>query len=197
MQRNQTEEGFKKLRMEEQELMYLVQKGDEEAFEKIVSIYKHRIVNFLTQLTGDYQRSVDLAQETFMRVYFKANKYKPVAPLSSWIYTIASNLAKTELKKARRMSTVSLDDTESRLGNQITAKDETQDSYLIENLQKALSSLHPRYRLPIILKDIEGFSQEEIAEILKRPVGTIKARISRGREHLKHILEKDEHNLDF
>ncbi|MCK4931636.1 MAG: sigma-70 family RNA polymerase sigma factor [Candidatus Aminicenantes bacterium] len=183
--------------MEEQELMHLVQKGDEVAFEKIVSIYKHRIVNFLTQLTGDYQKAVDLAQETFMRVYFKANKYKPVAPLSSWIYTIASNLAKTELKKTRRMSTVSIDDTESRLGEQIAAKEKNQDTYLIENLKKALNSLHPRYRLPIILKDIEGFSQDEIAQILKRPVGTIKARISRGRERLKHILEKDEHNLDF
>lgn len=197
MQRIQMEKGFRKLRMEEQELMHLVQKGDEVAFEKIVSIYKHRIVNFLTQLTGDYQRAVDLAQETFMRVYFKANKYKPVAPLSSWIYTIASNLAKTELKKTRRMSTVSIDDTESRLGEKIAAKEKNQDTYLIENLKKALNSLHPRYRLPIILKDIEGFSQDEIAQILKRPVGTIKARISRGRERLKHILEKDEHNLDF
>ena len=197
MQRIQMEKGFRKLRMEEQELMHLVQKGDEVAFEKIVSIYKHRIVNFLTQLTGDYQKAVDLAQETFMRVYFKANKYKPVAPLSSWIYTIASNLAKTELKKTRRMSTVSIDDTESRLGEQIAAKEKNQDTYLIENLKKALNSLHPRYRLPIILKDIEGFSQDEIAQILKRPVGTIKARISRGRERLKHILEKDEHNLDF
>ncbi len=197
MQRNQTEKGLRKLRMEEQELMHLVQKGDEVAFEKIVSIYKHRIVNFLTQLTGDYQRAVDLAQETFMRVYFKANKYRPVAPLSSWIYTIASNLAKTELKKTRKMSTFSIDDTESRLGEQIAAKDENQDTYLIENLKKALDSLHPRYRLPIILKDIEGFSQEEIAQILKRPVGTVKARISRGRVQLKHILEKDEHNLDF
>jgi len=183
--------------MEEQELMHLVQKGDEVAFEKIVSIYKHRIVNFLTQLTGDYQRAVDLAQETFMRVYFKANKYKPVAPLSSWIYTIASNLAKTDLKKTRKMSTVSIDDTENRLGEQIAAKEKNQDTYLIENLKKALDSMHPRYRLPIILKDIEGFSQEEIAQILKRPVGTIKARISRGRDQLKHMLEKDEHNLDF
>jgi RNA polymerase sigma-70 factor (ECF subfamily) len=197
MQRNQTVEGSKKLRMEEQELMHLVQKGDEVAFEKIVAIYKHRIVNFLTQLTGDYQKAVDLAQETFMRVYFKSNRYKPVAPLSSWIYTIASNLAKTELKRERKMSTVSIDDTNSHLGDQIAAEEKNQETYLIENLKKALYSLHPRYRLPIILKDIEGFSQEEIAQILKRPVGTIKARISRGRDHLKQILEKDEHNLDF
>lgn len=197
MQRNKTEKGSKELRMEEQELMHLVQKGDEVAFEKLVFIYKHRIVNFLTQLTGDYQKAVELAQETFIRVYFKANKYRPVAPLSSWIYTIASNLAKTELKKERKMAIVSIDDTGSYIGEQISAEEENQDTYLIENLKRALDSLHPRYRIPIILKDIEGFSQEEIAQILKRPVGTIKARISRGRERLKHLLEKDEHNLDF
>jgi RNA polymerase sigma-70 factor (ECF subfamily) len=183
--------------MEEQELMHLVQKGDEVAFEKIVSIYKHRIVNYLTQITGDYQRAVDLAQETFMRVYFKSNKYRPIAPLSSWIYTIASNLAKTELKKTRKLSTVSLDDTQIHLGDHIPAAGEPGETYLVENLKKALDTLHPRYRIPIVLKDIEGFSQEEIAQIMKRPVGTIKARISRGRAQLKHILEKDEHNLDF
>jgi len=196
MQRFPQNKGSRELRMEEQELMHLVQKGDEAAFEKIVAMYKHRIVNFLTQMTGDYQNAVELSQETFMRVYFKANRYKPVAPLSSWIYTIASNLAKTELKKARKMSTVSLDDTERNIGNRVAASNDLQDSFLAKNLKKALDTLHPRYRIPIILKDIEGFSQEEIAQILKRPVGTIKARISRGRDYLKKAIEKSEKNID-
>ncbi|MBN1224139.1 MAG: sigma-70 family RNA polymerase sigma factor [Candidatus Aminicenantes bacterium] len=177
--------------MEEQELMHLVQEGDEAAFEKIVVMYKHRIVNFLTQMTGDYQKAVELAQETFMRVYFKADRYKPIAPLSAWIYTIASNLARTELKKMRKLSTVSLDDMHNSVGSQVASKDETQDTYLIKSVKRALSSLHPRYRIPVILKDIEGFSQDEIAQMLKRPVGTIKARISRGRDHLKKALEQD------
>ncbi|MFW6129362.1 MAG: RNA polymerase sigma factor [Candidatus Aminicenantaceae bacterium] len=77
------------MKMDEQELMRRVQKGDEMAFEQIVRIYKDKIVNFLYQMTNDYQKAVELSQETFMRVYFKANKYKPMAPLSSWIYTIA------------------------------------------------------------------------------------------------------------
>ena len=196
MQRFPQNKCSRELRMEEQELMHLVQKGDEAAFEKIVAMYKNRIVNFLTQMTGDYQKAVELSQETFMRVYFKANHYKPMAPLSSWIYTIASNLAKTELKKARKMSTVSLDDTERNLGNRMAASNDPQDSFLIKNLKHALNTLHPRYRIPIILKDIEGFSQEEIAQILKRPVGTIKARISRGRDYLKQALEKSEKNID-
>jgi RNA polymerase sigma-70 factor (ECF subfamily) len=64
------------------------------------------------------------------------------------------------------------------------------DPGLIKNLREALDALHPRYRIPVILKDMEGFSQEEIAQVLKKPVGTIKARISRGRSFLKKRLER-------
>ena len=172
--------------------MRLVQKGDESAFEKIVVMYKNRIVNYLTQMTGDYQRAVELTQETFMRVYFKADRYKPIAPFSSWIYAIASNLAKTDLKKMRKYTTVSLDDVPAPSGSQLASTDELQVSFLVKNVKRALDSLHPRYRIPVVLKDIEGFSQEEIAQILKRPVGTVKARISRGREHLKKVLERED-----
>lgn len=175
--------------MDEQELVRQIQEGDEMAFTELVRIYKDRIVNFLCKLTGDYQKAVDLSQETFMRVYFKAHQYKPVAPFSSWIYTIASNLAKTEMKKMRKFSFVSLDDVQNNLPIEAYAKNPS-ESGMISNLKKALNSLHPRYKIPVILKDIEGFSQEEIAQILKRPLGTIKARINRGRNYLKKELEK-------
>ena len=177
------------LRMEEQELISRVREGDEAAFARIMEIYKDRIVNYLYQFTRDYQRAVDLSQETFLRVYFKADKYRPIAPLSSWIYAIACNLAKTEVKKRRRMATVSLEDIPNSLDAGTYSQDPP-DPGLLRNLREALDALHPRYRVPVILKDMEGFSQEEIARIIKRPVGTVKARISRGREHLKKMLEK-------
>ncbi|UCE21789.1 MAG: RNA polymerase sigma factor [Candidatus Aminicenantes bacterium] len=175
--------------MDEQELVRQIQKGDEMAFAEIVKIYKDKIVNFLWKITGDYQKAVELSQETFMRVYFKANKYKPIAPFSSWIYTIASNLAKTEMKKMRRYAAVSLDDVQNNHPMEVYANNPT-DSGLLSNLKEALNSLHPRYKIPVILKDVEGFSQEEIAQMLKSPLGTIKARISRGRDYLKKELEK-------
>ncbi len=177
------------MRMDEQELVRQIQKGDEMAFAEIVKIYKDKIVNFLWKITGDYQKAVELSQETFMRVYFKANKYKPIAPFSSWIYTIASNLAKTEMKKMRKYAAVSLDDVQNNLPMEAYASNPT-DSGLLSNLKEALNSLHPRYKIPVILKDVEGFSQEEIAQMLKSPLGTIKARISRGRDYLKKELEK-------
>lgn len=176
--------------MDEQELIGKIQEGDEMAFARIVSIYQHKIVNFLWQLTGDYQKSVELAQETFMRVYFKANKYKPIAPLSSWIYTIASNLAKTEMKKTRRFPSVSFENAENNINTKLAYTRNQKNLDLIKDLREAVNSLHPRYKIPVILKDIEGFSQEEIAQILNKPIGTIKARISRGRNYLKKGLEE-------
>ncbi len=175
--------------MDEHELMVQVQEGSEMAFKEIVRIYKDRIVNFLCQLTGDYQKAVELSQETFMRVYFKAHRYRPIAPLSSWIYSIASNLAKTEMKKMRRVPLISIEEIQNSLPIEGEGSNPSESS-LIRKLRAALDSLHPRYRIPVILKDIEGFSQEEIAQILKKPLGTIKARISRGREYLKRELEK-------
>ena len=176
--------------MDEQKLICKVQEGDEVAFEEIVAIYKNKIVNFLYQLTGDYEKAVELAQETFMRVYFKADRYKPVAPLSSWIYTIASNLAKTELKKMRRYNHVYIDDVQNKYAEGLSNQEDRESLGMIKKVKTALDLLHPRYKIPVILKDIEGFTQEEIAEILKKPVGTIKARISRGRTYLRKELEK-------
>jgi len=176
--------------MDDQELIRQVQEGDEVAFGAIVSVYKDRIVNYLYQFTSDYQKAVELSQETFVRVFFKAKQYKPVAPLSSWIYAIASNLARTEMKRTRKFAAVSLDDIAAHEVRQKAYAQDPPDPGLIKNLREALEALHPRYRIPVVLKDIEGFSQEEIAQILKKPVGTIKARISRGRSFLKKRLEK-------
>jgi RNA polymerase sigma-70 factor (ECF subfamily) len=185
------------MNMDEQHLVGRIQAGDEWAFAEIVHIYKDRIVNYLYQVTGDYQKAADLSQETFLRVFFKANKYRPIAPFSSWIYAIASNLAKTELKKNRRANLVSFDDLQPGL-EASTPSEESTDSGLIKNLRQALEALNPRYRIPVVLKDIEGYSQEEIAEIIQRPVGTVKARISRGRNILKKQLEKaTKENLSF
>lgn len=184
------------MRMDEQELVRRVQEGDEVAFGEIVRMYKHKIVNYLWQLTGDYQRAAELSQETFMRVYFKAHKYKPFAPFSSWIYAIASNLAKTELKKMSKVLTVPLELVQNKIPIEYSSNGNS-DSELTEQLKKALNSLHPRYKIPVILKDLEGFSQDEIAQILKKPLGTIKARITRGRNYLRKELEKSCPKIEF
>jgi len=177
------------MKMDEQELISRVRGGDEAAFARIVGLYKDRIVNYIYHLTGDYEKAVDLSQETFMRVFFKADKYRPVAALSCWIYTIAGNLAKTELKKRRRALVVPLEEVQNDLQSGSYSED-APDTGLTRNLRTALDDLNPRYRIPVVLKDVEGYSQEEITAILKKPVGTIKARISRGRHMLRRALER-------
>ncbi len=169
--------------------MERIKQGDESAFARLMTIYKDRIVNFLYQVTGDYQLAVDLAQETFLRVYFKAKKYRPIAPVSAWIYSIAANLARTEKKKLSRQQTISLEEIVNDYTSGSYSVDHA-DPGLMRNVRQALKRLHPRYRIPLILKDVEGFSQEEIAEVLKLPLGTVKARISRGREYIRRWLEE-------
>jgi len=175
--------------MDDQELMEKIKKGDEVAFSDLMVMYKDRVVNFLYQFTGDYQLAVDLSQETFLRVFFKAKKYRPIAPVSSWIYAIAANLARTERKKISRKAAIPLDEVTDSYSAGTYSLDHN-DPGLMRNVKQALDRLHPRYRLPVILKDVEGFSQEEIAAMLKLPVGTVKARISRGREYLRRWLEE-------
>jgi len=176
--------------MDEQELVRRLQRKDEQAFREVVQLYKDRIVNFLWQLTGDYEKAVDLAQETFLRVFFKAHQYRPIAPLMSWIYAIASNLAKTELKRMKKMNIVSFEEIKNFFIEKEPTYNPPEKEELIRSLREALNRLSPQYRIPVILKDIEGFSQEEIAQILRLPLGTVKARISRGRSRLKKELEK-------
>jgi RNA polymerase sigma-70 factor (ECF subfamily) len=91
--------------------------------------------------------AVDLSQETFLRVYFKADKYRPIAPLSSWIYAIASNLAKTDARKRRRTATVPLDELPNSYDAGTYSQDPP-DPGLVRNLRDALEALHPRYRVP-------------------------------------------------
>lgn len=169
--------------------MERVKEGDESAFCQLLGLYKDKIVNFLYQVTGDYQLAVDLSQETFLRVYFKAKKYRPIAPVSSWIYSIAANLARTEKKKLNRHPAVPLEEITNDYSAGSYSLDHN-DPGLMRNVRLALNRLHPRYRIPVILKDVEGFSQEEIARLLKLPLGTVKARISRGREYLRRWLEE-------
>ncbi len=174
--------------MDEQELLRKIKEGDEMAFAALMTAYKDRLVNFLFHSTGDYEKAVDLAQETFIRVYFRAHQYRPIAPVSAWIFTIASNLAKSEAKKRKKMNLVSLEEITQEVGGEAASYDPP-SSGLTRNLQLALEELPAHYRIPLLLKDIEGFSQEEIARMLRRPVGTIKARISRARHILRRRLE--------
>lgn len=175
-----------------------VKAGDEAAFGEIISRYKNPITNFLYRFLNDYEEAVDLAQETFVRVYFALDRYHTNYAFSTYIYRIASNLAISELRKRRRRSILSLtglfqSDEEGTAEFQPPDSRPLPDHDLVESEQsrviaKAIATLPPKYRIPIILRDVEGRSYEEVAELMQLGLGTTKSRISRGRGLLREKL---------
>ena len=172
--------------------------GDEAAFAEIVQRYRNPLTNYLYRMLNDYEEAVDLAQETFVRVYFAINRYHTDYAFSTYIYRIASNLAISEIRKRKRRKLMSLTgffQYESEEAD-LHPPDEKPlpDADLISGeekavIAKAIAALPDKYRAPIILRDIEGRTYEEIAEILELGLGTTKSRISRARGLLREKLK--------
>ena len=187
---------MEKNNLTDEQLMKMFQEGDEHAYNQLVTKYKDRILNYIINFVGDYVSAQDLAQDTFLKVYIKKNSYKEIAKFSTWLYTIAGNLAKTELRKIKRRKTYSVsalsrDDKEFVL--KVPEKDsidETDQYGQSEFMQSALLDLEADFRNIIILREIQGTSYEVISKILKLPLGTVKSRINRGKLKLRDILIK-------
>jgi len=187
---------MEKNNLTDEQLMKMFQEGDEHAYNQLVTKYKDRILNYIINFTGDYVSAQDLAQDTFLRVYIKKHSYREIAKFSTWLYTIAGNLAKTELRKIKRRKTYSVsalsrDDKEFVLKvPEKDAIDETEQYGQSEFMQSALLELDDDFRNIIILREIQGTSYEIISKILKLPLGTVKSRINRGKLKLRDILIK-------
>ena len=173
--------------------------GDEDAFAELVGRYRNPITNYIYRMTNDYDGAVDLAQETFVRVYRAAERYQTTYAFSTYIYRIATNLAISELRKRKRRKVVSLTGFfQSRDGGEPQefnppdpkplADTELVDAERRRAVQRAISTLPEKYRAPLILRDVEGKSYEDISRILETSEGTIKSRISRARGFLREKM---------
>ncbi|HKY03298.1 MAG TPA: sigma-70 family RNA polymerase sigma factor [Blastocatellia bacterium] len=180
------------------ELLALIRDGDEAAFQEIVRRYRNPITNFVYRMIDDYERSVELAQETFIRVYTSASRYQANYSFSTYIYRIASNLAISELRRRKRRKLVSLfspftNDDGEQVEMDLPDLNPLQDESLIETerrqaVARAITSLPEKYRVAIVLRDVEGLSYDRIAEVLELSEGTVKSRINRARNLLKDKL---------
>ena len=170
--------------------------GDEDAFAELVARYRNQITSYIYRMTSDYDGAVDLAQETFMRVYRAAARYQTTHAFSTYIYRIATNLAISELRKRKRRRLVSLTGLLTSADGQeprdFDAPDERplQDVSLVDFekrqfVKRAISTLPEKYRAPLVLRDVEGKSYDEIAAILSTSEGTVKSRINRARNFLR------------
>ncbi|MBN2030557.1 sigma-70 family RNA polymerase sigma factor [bacterium] len=184
----------------DEELINRFQQGDVYAFEQIVHRYKEPLVNFIYHFVGNRIDAEDVVQETFLRVFKKKNLYRSVAKFSTWIYTIASNLAKTELRRRRRRRILSLsqmgyEDKDYELPDHFSSPDKAIERKTKEQtIRKEIEALPAKFKEVVVLRDIQEFSYEEISQILNIPLGTVKSRVNRGRlrlqKHLQHLLDK-------
>jgi RNA polymerase sigma-70 factor (ECF subfamily) len=178
----------------DEELIARFQNGDTYAFDLLVRRYKDPLLNFIFRFLGDLVESEDIVQETFYRVYKNKHYYKEVAKFSTWIYTIAGNLAKTELRRRKRRKIFSIHketaaEKELELPDLQSDPEKEVNTVVTEKIiQKAITSLPQKFRQVIVLRDIQGFSYEEISSIIKVPLGTVKSRVNRARLKLQEDL---------
>jgi RNA polymerase sigma-70 factor, ECF subfamily len=183
------------------ELITAIGQGDEEAFQLIVQRYRTPIINFLYRMLSDYERAVDLSQETFLRIYTSAHKYQATHCFSTYIYRIASNLAISELRQRKRRKWVSMftfwgkNDEQEEREMEIPANLPLQDDVMVADERRqavaaAIQTLPEKYRLTLVLRDVEGLSYDEISKVTGLSEGTVKSRINRARNLLREKLEK-------
>lgn len=182
--------------MSDEDLMSQFQMGTVEAFDLLVGRYHDPLTNYIYRFLGDMKECEDLLQETFLRVYRNRHSYRRIAKFSTWLYTIAGNLARSEYRKRKRrrlysLQSVNRDDEEY----EVEIPDETflpdkhaegtiQDRYI----QDALAQIPEEFREVVVLRDVQQLAYEEIADITGLPMGTVKSRINRGRTKLQGIL---------
>ena len=183
--------------MSDEDLMSQFQAGSVEAFDILVSRYKDPLTNYIYRFIGDMKECEDLLQETFLRVYRNRHSYRRIARFSTWLYTIAGNLARSEYRKRKRrrissLQSINKNDEEYEMevpdetfSPDIDTESTIQDFYI----QEALSQIPEEFREVVVLRDVQQLSYDEIAEITGLPMGTVKSRINRGRTKLQILLK--------
>jgi RNA polymerase sigma-70 factor (ECF subfamily) len=172
--------------------------GEHRAFGELVRRYDSRLVNFVYRTVGDRERAQDLVQETFVRVYRHLHRFDQTKKFSTWIYTIAGNLAKNELRNRSRNPLVLFQtlkqnwDADHRPleweDTQFKPDDLYRKRFVREKVEEAVKQLPEHHRVVFVLRELEGKTYEEIAEITGVNLGTVKSRLNRARNNFAQII---------
>ncbi|MGD8921928.1 MAG: sigma-70 family RNA polymerase sigma factor [Candidatus Zixiibacteriota bacterium] len=168
-------------------LMRAIQKGDMVAFNSMVDRYKNRLMNVIGRMLSSTEEAEDIVQETFVRVYQHRQSFNFKHCFSTWIYTIALNLARNELRKRKKFKFYEISEMQ---GNEkefaVDAKVPTRLPQVLEN---AIRQLPEKYRIAFVLRDVQELPYDEVAKILNVPLGTVKSRVNRARLMLRDKLQ--------
>ncbi|MEN8375913.1 MAG: sigma-70 family RNA polymerase sigma factor [Gemmatimonadota bacterium] len=172
--------------------------GEYRAFDELVGRYQDRLLNFIYRTIGDRDRAEDLVQETFVRVYRHLHRFDQTKKFSTWIYTISGNLAKNELRNRSRNPLVLFQaikknwDTDHRPleweDNSYRPDDLFRKRHLKETVEWAVTKLPEHHRIVFVLRELQGKTYEEIADITGVNLGTVKSRLNRARNNFAQII---------
>lgn len=183
----------------DEELMLLVQEGRGRAYDVLVLRYKNRLFTYLFRLLGNRDEAEELAQESFVKAYMHAGKYRTIARFSTWLYTIATNLVRNRIRASKRRPApvslwsetagsdgdgkwVDIRDDSSRPDEEFERRDAQ------EIVQGAIVRIPEKYRSAFVLRELSEMSYEEIAAVTGLKLGTVRSRINRGRAHFKRTV---------
>jgi RNA polymerase sigma-70 factor (ECF subfamily) len=169
------------------ELFRLVQKGDMVAFSELVNRYRHRLMNVIGRMLASQEEAEDIVQESFLRVYQHRESFDFKHCFSTWLYTIALNLARNELRKKKKYKFVDIFDMQNKEVE--TAVEPKIPSNLGPSLEAAIAALPDKYKTAFLMRDIEEMPYEEVARALSVPLGTVKSRVNRARSILREKLK--------
>lgn len=179
---------------------------DERAFNALVARFQDRVYNLIRRLLGNPEEARDVTQEVFVSVFEKVDSYRGDASIATWIYRIATNHAKNRIKYLSRrkdrqresLESLAVPPTSSRLSAEVPRPDQALLRERVSRLvDAALGELDEEQRIVLVLRDVEGQSYEDIAEITGLQLGTVKSRLHRGRQRLKEALAPYIDPLDF
>lgn len=187
-------------RMDDGEVVSAFLEGEERAFQELVERYQTRLLNFIYRTVGDRERAEDLVQEVFIRIYRHLHRFDRTKKFSTWAYTIASNLAKNELRNRSRNPLVlfqtlrgTRNEEEERPLQFEDFQSRPDDLYRKRHLRSlvedTVAQLPEHHRQVFVLRELEGKSYEEIAEITDCNLGTVKSRLNRARTAFASIIE--------
>lgn len=167
-----------------------LQRGDIDAFEILVRRHEKTIFNLVYRMLGDYDDAAETSQEVFLSVYRAIGQFRGDANFSTWLYRIALNHAATRRKSviSRQKRLLPLDGSEMADEAQTGPAETLEKKELRESVQRALNQLAPDDAAIILLRDLQDVPYEDVAKVLKIPVGTVKSRLHRARQALKARL---------
>jgi len=188
---------YTELDIDIKELINRSRQGDLEAFEALVVLYQDRVYTHCVHLTSNPHDAQDLAQEVFIQAYKNIGSFRNEADFGTWLHRIAVNQWINICRKNKKLIAFSLDEPittqEGELQRELAATEESPQDTVERSedilfLQTALNKIPPEYKTVLVLRDLEGYSYDEIAAMTNCSIGTVKSRISRGRNALKKEL---------